>query len=233
MNGAARGLKPLACTLSIFGVIAGAPAQAELIGLWDVFAPASAHLVSGGGGAFFDWLNAVNAPVTIEEAFTGPGFSRDTVVELGYGEGLLRNGPGADLVLFDARFDANSFSVWTSFDDFESELFLLAPMFVHTGETLRYYYGGFDLPYTASIWGAAFDLSALGVPEGASVHAIRVRSLEDDGGDLIGVGAIQDIAEPSMLALLLAGAACAATRRHRVGSRLRPRARYPGASAPP
>ncbi len=224
MNGAARGPRRLACIVLILGVIAGAPAQAELIGFWDVFAPASAHLVSGGGGDFFDWLHVVNTPVGIEEAFSGQGilddgyanFSRDTVVEVGYGEGLLRNGPGADLVLFDARFDANSFAVTTSFDDFENELFLLAPMFVHTGETRRYYYGGFDLPYIASIWGVAFDLSALGVPESASVDAIRVRALEDVGGDLIGVGAIQDVAEPSALALLLVGAALAAARRRRI-----------------
>ena len=223
MNSAARGLKRLACVSSILAVIGGTTAQAELIGVWDVLAPASAQLISGGDGDFFDWLNVVDVPVGIEEAFSGnsvlddgyANFSRDTVVELGYGEGLLRNGPGADLVLFDARFDANSFAVTTSFDGFESQLLLLAPMFVHTGETRRYYYGGFDLPYTADVWGVAFDLSALGVPEGALVDAIRVRSLEDDGGDLIGVGAVQDVAEPSALVLALVGAAFAAARRRR------------------
>jgi hypothetical protein len=221
MSGAARGAKLFACFLSTVGFIVGAPAHAELIGTWDLVAPSTAHLVSGGGGQYFDWLNVVNAPVTIEEAFTGYGilddgyanFSPDTVVELGYAGGMLRNGPGDDLALLDARFDANSFGVATSIDEFQSELLLLANAFVHTGETIQYYYGGFPLPYTATIWGVAFDLSALGVPEGAVVDAIRVRSIERDGGDLIGVGSIRDVAEPSSFVLLLSGMAIAAARR--------------------
>jgi hypothetical protein len=224
MNGAVRGGRHLAFLLSMVGVLSSARARAEVIGIWDVEAPVSAVLLSGGGGTFFDWLNVVNVPIGIDDAFAGPhlldggyaNLSTGTVVELNYGESStssLRNRPGDDLVLFDARFDANSFAVATSFDGFERELRLLAGGFLDTGNTRLYYYGGRDLPYTAEIWGAPFDLSALGVPEGEAVDAIRVRSLEDDGGDLIGVGAIRPIAEPSTLVLLLGATALAAARR--------------------
>jgi hypothetical protein len=192
-----------------------APASAEVIHIWDLDAPDTAALLSGGTSVFFDWLNVFNAPVTVEEAFTGhsilddgyANLSRDTVVELGFR--TLVNEPGPDLLLFDARFDANSFAVSTSFDEFSLEIFLLASSFVDTGETRRYYYGYNGLPYVADIWGSAFDLSLLGIPEGEAVAAIRIRSLTDDGGDLIGVGAIRDVAEPSSILLLLAGAAFA------------------------
>jgi hypothetical protein len=221
MTGAIRGGKMFACFLSIVCIWGTAQAHAELIGLWDVTAPVSAQLVSGGDGPFFNWLNVANAPVTVEEAFSGHGilndgyanFSTDTVVELAYGQGVLRNGPGDDLVLFDGRFDANSFGVTTSFDGFSSELSLFAGAFVNTGLTRSYYFGGLAQPYGAEIWGVVFDLSALGVPEGGLVDSIRVRGLEDNGGDLIGVGAIRDVAEPSSIVLLLGGLACAAGRR--------------------
>jgi hypothetical protein len=221
MSVAARGWKSLAWLCAIAGSLTAARAEAELIGVWDLEAPVSAQLLSGGTSEFFDWLNVVNAPVTIEEAFTGFGilddgyanFSRDTVVELGYEEGVALNRAGNDLVLFDARFDANSFAVSTSFDEFQNELFLLASAFVYTGETRHYYYAGLPEPYTADIWAVAFDMSALGVPEGTSVASIRVRGLEDDGGDLIGVGAIRDAAEPSSLVLLVLGVVVVAARR--------------------
>jgi hypothetical protein len=51
-----------------------------LIGPRDVVAaPTSAVLVIG-GGAQFTWMNVVNAPVSIDEAFTGFGMIDD-----GYG----------------------------------------------------------------------------------------------------------------------------------------------------
>jgi hypothetical protein len=218
MTGANRRRRTLVWSLSLAAALTSLTsgrAEAELIGFWNLEAPVSAELLSGGTSVFFDWLNVANEPVTIEEAFTGHGilddgyanFSRDTVVELGYREGAARNRPGSDLVLFDARFDANSYAVSTSYDEFSSELFLLASTFVFTGETRQYYYAGLPLPFTADIWAVAFDLSALGVPEGWTVDKIRVRGLEDDGGDLIGVGAIREAAEPSSLVLLLVGAA--------------------------
>ena len=221
MTGATRRGRTLIWSLALAAALTSGRAEAELIGFWNLEAPESAELLSGGTSVFFDWLNVVNEPVTIEEAFTGypilndgyANLSRDTVVELGYREGAARNRPGSDLVLFDARFDANSYAVSTSYDEFSSELFLLASTFVFTGETRQYYYGGSPLPFTADIWGVAFDLSALGVPEGSIVDKIRVRSLEDDGGDLIGVGAIREVAEPSSLLLLLLGGAALAVAR--------------------
>lgn len=223
MTGATRCGKILVCYWAFSSLVAGARAEAEIIGFWDVVAPSSAHLVTGGGGTYFDWLNVVNAPVTIEEAFTGhpmlddgyANFSTDTILELDYGPGVLRNDPGDDLVLFDARFDANSYSVTASFDGFASQLLLPSNAFVYTGESRLYYYAGLDLPYTATIWAVPFDLSALGVSDGATVASIRVRSLEDDGGDLIGVGAIRGVAEPSSVLLLLGGLALVVWRRRR------------------
>jgi hypothetical protein len=163
------------------------------------------------------WLNVVDAPVTIEEAFTGysllddgfANFTETTVVELGFAADAAQNIPGPDLVLFDGRFDANEFAVSTSYDSFASEIPLTLDLFLYTFE-LREYFFGLQLPNTAMIWGAPFDLTDLGVPEGVSVAEIRVRSISGGGGDLIGVGSLsgtQPAPEPATLPLLIIAAA--------------------------
>lgn len=229
MAGATGGGKALSCFLAIAGTFAGDRAQAELIGIWDVVAPVSAHLVSGEDGEFFDWLNVVNASVTIEEAFTGhsilddgyANFSTDTIVELNYDEGVLFNATGNDLVVFDAHFEANAYAIATSFDDFLTELTVSANTFLY--EPRFYYFGGLPDPFKVEIWGAAFDLSALGVPEGAPVNAIRVRGVTENGGDLLGVGAIREVGEPSAVLVVVTGLILAVRRRHR-SSLIRPSA---------
>lgn len=204
--------------VALVTALANSRASAEVIGIWDVVAPVSASLVSGSmEEPFFFWLNVVDAPVTIEEAFTGysilddgyANFAEDTVVELGFAPDDAVNVLGPDLVLFDARFDPNEFAVSTSYDGFSSEISLTLDLFESTFEQ-RHYYFSYPLPNLATIWGAPFDLSDLGVPEGTSVASIRVRSINGAGGDLIGVGALretQPMPEPSASSLLLLGAA--------------------------
>ena len=194
--------------------LVGSRAEAEIIGIWDVVAPISASLVSGTTtDPFFFWLNVVDAPVTIEEAFTGhsilddgyANFTVNTVVELGFAADAAENISGPDLVLFDGRFDANAFAVSTSYDGFLSEISLTLDLFVNTFEMRQYFFGNPE-PNTATIWDAPFDLSDLGVPEGASVGEIRVRYINEGGGDLIGVGSLtgtQPVPEPTPLPLLI------------------------------
>jgi hypothetical protein len=138
----------------------------------------------------------------------------NTVVELGFSSDAARNLPGPDLVLFDARFDANDFAVSTIYDGFASEIALTRDLFINTFEVRRYYFG-YEQPNTATIWGAPFDLSDLGVPEGASVETIRVRAINEFGGDLIGLGSLMEarpVPEPSALSLWVIVAAAVLSR---------------------
>ncbi|MEW6303553.1 MAG: PEP-CTERM sorting domain-containing protein [Verrucomicrobiota bacterium] len=188
-------------------LVLSAPA-AETIGPWTVTAtPGSATLISGGGGSF-QWLNVVNTPVTLNDAFTGfsvvdDGFANadsGTVLEFGFGPGVAVNGPGADLVIFDARYDAGDYALSTSLDNFIQELVYPAAVFAFTGESRSYYYnsGG---PYSAQIWAAGVDLSDLGVADGASVSGVRLRTV-NSSGDPIGLAVVP---EPGTLGLIAAG----------------------------
>jgi hypothetical protein len=64
--------KYVLCLAVFSAALTGSRASAEVIGIWDVVSPVSASLVGGSTDEeFFFWLNVVDAPVTIEEAFTG------------------------------------------------------------------------------------------------------------------------------------------------------------------
>src|SRR5262249_19869110 len=136
--------------VGILGGLIGMAAMGagEIIGPYAVIAaPTNAELLGGGGGAF-NWLNVVNTPVTIQEAFTGFSVIADgyananagTTFRLTYAPGVVRNDRGPDLVLFDAGGNGgDQYLVSTDYDNF-SHQFLVFPT-VATGEQRSYFYG--------------------------------------------------------------------------------------------
>jgi len=167
---------------------------AEIIGPYKVIdAPVQAQML-GGGGVSFNWLNVVNTPVSIQEAFTGFSIIADgyananagTTFLLTYAPGVLRNDPGPDLVLFDAGGTGNQYIVYTSYNNFNHPI-LVFPS-VDTGEDRTYFYGGTG-PQTYDVKAAVMDLSQFGVPAGATVSQVRVFT-EGGSCDLLGVGVL-------------------------------------------
>lgn len=171
----------------------GGSARSETVGSWTVTPPDAASLIAG-GGSIWGWLNTTNAAVSVHDAFSGAGIVEDgfanadsgTTIEVSFLAGVT-NGPGADLVLFDAVFDSGTYAVSSSHDGFVATT---SPSFAASGESRAYYYemnaGG---PFTAAVHGAEIDLSAIGVPAGTSVAAIRFTTT-DGAGDPLGVGAL-------------------------------------------
>lgn len=200
----------------------------ETIGPYTIIsAPISATLTSG-GGAQFNWLNVVNAPVSISDAFTGFSMIADgyanaqsgTTIVVTFASGVLHNGPGTDLILFDADNDVNTYRIATSYNNFTSETILTAQDFVDTGVDRSYYYGGAG-PTTYNITAAEIDLSSMGVPAGATVGQVRLFT-EGPSDDPLGLATVQ-AAVPTlsewglavMLLLLLAAGAMIILRRTR------------------
>lgn len=170
---------------------------AESIGPYTVVhAPISASLTSGGGGPF-NWLNVANMPVSINDAFTGFSVIADgyanapagTTIILTFGPGVLHNGSGADLILFDAENDSNTYRVATSNNSFSSEVILTAGDFTDTGDDRAYFYGGTG-PSSYNVFAAAIDLSSLGVPAGAVVEQVRL-FCEGPSNDPLGLATVQ------------------------------------------
>lgn len=203
-----------------------APLRAEIIGPWDISdAPVSAALVAGGGGAW-DWLNVVNAPISVSTAFSGFSIIDDgyangpagTTVEMTFAPGVAVNGPGDDLVVFDGRYSVNSYAWSTSYDGFVAEEALPGGAFAFTGVVKSYFYGGGG-PFSALVMAKAVDLSTLGVPLGASILKVRLRGTTTEVDPLgIGVlrgrgGQVPSVPEPGSLAFLGLGAAMALRRR--------------------
>ena len=169
----------------------------EVIGPYTVqSAPASASLVSGGGG-ITNWLNVVNAPVSINDAYSGfslidrgyANFTQGSVVQMNFASGTLVNGPGPDLLLLDGRYSFNSYSVSTSQDGFATQFAVSSSDLTDTGVRRSYYYGQDNGPYPAMVMADAIDLSNLGVPAGASVASVRVTTTNSEA-DLLDVGAL-------------------------------------------
>lgn len=190
----------------------------EVIGPWTVRAPDSAS-VAGGTFDPDDWLNVANAPVTANEAFSGEsilddGFANsdmNLVFEVVFNTAVT-NRAGVDLVMFEAQFDAGSYSISTDFDGFGASLFLGPGDFIDTGEDRDYFYGNNSSgPFTAGIWGGAIDLSDLGLSLGDTVNAIRFTAA-DTSTDPIGIGAI--VPEPTTgTVIIIAGLGLLARRR--------------------
>lgn len=168
----------------------------ETIGPYTIVeAPISATLTSG-GGASFNWLNVVNASVSINEAFTGfsviaDGYSNGnagTTIIVTFAPGSLHNGPGYDLVLFDAVNDGNTYRIAASHNNFASEMLLTSPDFTDTGVDRTYYFGGTG-PFTYDVTAAEIDLSSMGVPDGATVDQVRIFA-EAPSADPLGIGVV-------------------------------------------
>ena len=194
-------MRPFLVLISVFVLSLGGSARAqETIGPWMIEAVPSSATGSGpvqAGG----WLNVVNSPVTIQDAFTsfsildaGLGnLGESFVLELTFADPVM-NGEGPDLVLFDARFDAGAFAVSTEFDGFGTELPVTA--FIDSGED-RLYFFEFNQPgpFPADVFGAEIDLSDLGLAPNDAVSVIRVRSTNDQT-DPLGLGSLQPAAPP-------------------------------------
>lgn len=173
-----------------FAILVGRSVSAqETIGPFAISqAPVSATGSLGGV-----WGNVVNSPVTINEAFSGFSIIDDGWInivandffEVTFNPPVI-NLAGPDIVVFDARYDSGDYALSTSYDGFTASW---APAgWVDTGEVRSYYYGGTG-PAQANIWGASVDLSNVGVPDGASVSAIRLTAT-NSSCDPLGVGAL-------------------------------------------
>ena len=184
-------------------------AQGEIIGPYDIkAAPIAATQI---GPANWGWVNVVNAPVSIHEAFTGfsiidRGYANgnvNTTVELTFAAGDVVNLPGADLVLVDG-FSDNSYAFSTAHDGFLTELLLPDSEFSSTGLLRHYYYqnnlGG--SPFPSNIKTVEIDLTSLDVPAGESVSTFRIRATSSQV-DLFGLGSLTP--EPGSLALFALG----------------------------
>lgn len=206
--------------LILIALIASATHAAETVGTWELESPDSAIFYT----SFFHnyWLNTTNDPISPNEAFTGPGMLERGWANLTEGQGLdfvfnsgVLNVAGNDLVMLDARFDDGEYFISSSYDGFSSSILLSDIMFTDTNETRSYHFGQNNAgPFEADIWGAAFDLSALGVSEGESVSVIRVTAASNQT-DPIGLGRV--VPAPSTSLICIAGI-MPLTRRRRVPS---------------
>lgn len=147
----------------------------------DLIAPDAAALIAGGGAAF-NWLNVVNAAVTLEQAMTSvpvedAGFANaeaGTIVEVKFAGGVTNNA-GPDVAMLDSIYDVGSYAISCDYDGFVATA--VADMSSGTYCTsTSYYYAGAG-PYPADVYAVEIDLDALGVPAGASVTALRFETL--------------------------------------------------------
>lgn len=176
------------------GAIALGNARGEIIGPYDIQATPTAAVLFSGGGASFNWLNVVNTSVSIDEAFTGFSVIDDgygnaqsgTILRMTFAPGVLRNQPGADLVLLDAGNDLNQYRVRTSYDGFTQEILVNAS--TDTGVDRSYFFGGAG-PTTFDVFGATIDLSSLNVPNGQIVQQVQLFT-EGPTNDPLALGAI-------------------------------------------
>ncbi|MFG0329886.1 MAG: hypothetical protein ACF8PN_08315 [Phycisphaerales bacterium] len=185
-----RGIVFGACGALLIG---GAAFADETVGPWTLRAPDSASQIAG-GGSIWAYINVLDAPVSIFDAFTGEPMLNDgyangdlgTIVEVGWSGGVT-NGPGPDLVMLDAVFDQGEYAISCDFDGFVAESI---PTMVFSGESRAYYYqtAGHG-PFPADIYGGEIDLSDLGVPDGDTIFAARFRTT-NTAGDPVALAAI-------------------------------------------
>src|SRR5262245_58371581 len=180
------------CVVAIGALSLGTARADEVIGPYTIVAaPVSAALVGGGGG---NWLNVVNVPVSIDQAFTGFSVIDDgwgnvasgTTLRLTFAPGALRNQPGPDLVLFDADDNLNVYLVSTSHDNFAAQR-VISPV-TDTGVDRNYFFGG-QGPTLFRVFAATIDLSSFNIPQGQTVDQIRVFA-EGPSNDPLGLGVL-------------------------------------------
>lgn len=201
----------------LLAIAASSAHAAEVVGTWDLESADSATVAGpfNPGG----WLNTTDAAINTNDAFSGAGILERGWANIDVADSIdfvftagVTNNAGADLVMLDARFDEGEYLVSTDADGFTATFALTIAMFVDTGETRDYYFGLNNMgPFTASTWGAAFDLSSLGIADGNSVNTIRVTA-SNTMADPIGLGRIVPAPATS---LLLATALVPFTRRRR------------------
>lgn len=201
--------------------------SAETIGPWTLdAAPVQASLLAG-GGSFWDWLNIVDVPLTVDEAFTGFSIIDDgygnaeagTTVEVIFEAGALVNHAGGpDLVFFEGQFTPGTGMYALTVDGFEGVLILGTGglPFIDSGVDRSYFYGFNHQLSTADVFGAEIDLDFFGVTVGDFVTTLRIEVLTDFRAPL-GFGALV-IPTPGSLVLLAVGAAFAAVGRRRRGT---------------
>ena len=199
-----------ACGIVLCGTFAAR--ASENVGAYTIVAaPTAATLVSGGGGAF-TWMNAVNVPVSVGDAFTGFGIVDDgytnaasgTTLQLSFAPGALVNQPGPDLVLFDADNNLNVYLVSTSADGFMHHI--AASATTDTGINRSYFVGG-QGPLGYEIYATTIDLASFGIGAGQAVDQVRLFT-EGPSNDPLGLGVLASPAQvPSVLSGGLIGMA--------------------------
>lgn len=194
--------------------LAAGAASAETIGGYTIVdTPVRARLVAG-GGAGWDWLNVVNAPVSVNDAFSGSLLADDgyangpagTTVEATFAAGALVNNPGVDFIFVDSRYSLNEYNIYIDADGFTTPQF--AGGAAGTGEFRNYFYAGGG-PFNAELIVYAFDLSTWGVPLGGVVSSVRFEGLSSEI-DPIGFGTVPT---PGALTVLAASGMVAGRRR--------------------
>ena len=151
----------------------------QTLGPWELTAPDSATLIAGGGSSF-GWLNVLNGPLTINQAMTSSPIENGayanadigTTVEVVFTGGVV-NGPGADLVMLDAQFDAGHYSIRSDFDGFVASAGALTDFGIFSTSLDFFYEHNPAGPFAASVVGVEVDLTTMGVPAGATVTALR------------------------------------------------------------
>ncbi len=168
------------------------PSQADTLGPATFSRASSATLIAGGGGSF-NWLNVINAPVSMTQALTAAplqdmGYANatsGTVLEYTFPAGIT-NGPGPDIVVFDLHYDVGFYNVSTDFDGFAAAGAVGG--WANTGIGGSYWYDGAG-PYGADVWWGTMDLSSVGVPVGGVVYAFRTIAT-NEATDPAGAGSL-------------------------------------------
>lgn len=176
-------------------------AQTQVLGPWEVASPDTATLIAGGGGGW-NWLNVVNTPTSIQDAFTGlpcdtRGFANGpfgTTVEVVFNAGVT-NSAGPDLVMLDA-FGGGQYLVASDHDSFvatHAVSHVAAPVIA----THDFWYGQNTTSgsFSADVTGVEVDLTDLGVPQGATVYALR---FTENGGGSDPIGLVKLAGGPSL-----------------------------------
>ncbi len=199
----------ISIALSVFALApaqlpAPSPEQApgrnsQTLGPWEVVPPGSAVVVSGGGG-LWGWLNVVNASISftnamIQSPIEDAGYANaeiGTTMDFVHVPGVV-NGPGADLVLFDAQFDVGVYTVKTNYDGFTASIQVDTAISTYAITRPYYYELNPTFANPADVMGVEIDLSDLGVPEGESVIGFKL-ICDNDGCDPITLAKIDRFA---------------------------------------
>ncbi|XOV86175.1 MAG: PEP-CTERM sorting domain-containing protein [Pseudomonadota bacterium] len=155
----------------------------------------SATRISGSGGNF-NGVDAVAALVGDDLTDGAINIGTSDKFGLFFDTGIVNNA-GADLVVFDSRFSADS--LYMEIEIGGSEFLVGAGSFIDTGLdfTLKNCGCGF------SLFGAAIDLSDWGIANGATVTNLAIRG--SGQSDIMGVAALHSVAVPEPAAFAFFG----------------------------